>query len=357
MFKHTIGSNHPEFSSGRQQDVSEFFTYLLDQLNRNEKVNLHRLTHSSDGQPTTDSIFNFHHEIKYKDIHHPNDVKFVKQGLQTLFNMLELPIPTDKAIIREKKQSEKKSEGEAKEQQEIKRQKLEEGEEKAGRERKQESSSASSSFEEINNDQLLIPFEACLERYFEPEIVELKHPVSGQRTAFSKNQRFATFPRYLAVKLSRYYIAENWTQKKINAEIPMPLELDLNSYRSHGLVAGEKELPEEGKADDGGDETFVMDESLVENLMSMGFSENGCRRAAIATKNADVETAMNWIMEHMEDPDFNSPAVLPSSNSASATVSSHPPVDQESVQMLMAMGYSEEQCTAALVATSNNIER
>jgi ubiquitin carboxyl-terminal hydrolase 5/13 len=357
MFKHTIGSNHPEFSSGRQQDVSEYFTYLLDQLNRNEKVNLHRLTHSSDGQPTTDSIFNFHHEIKYKDIHHLNDVKFVKKGLQTLFNMLELPIPTDKAIIREKTQSEKNTEGEAKEQQEIKRQKLEESEGKAGGESKQESSTSTSSFEEINNDQLQIPFESCLERYFEPEIVELKHPVSGQRTAFSKNQRFATFPRYLAVKLSRYYIAENWTQKKINAEVSMPLELDLNSYRAHGLVGEEKELPEEGKASGGGgEEAFVMDESLVENLMSMGFSENGCRRAAIATKNADVETAMNWIMEHMEDPDFNSPPILPSSNTTSAAAS-HPPVDQESVQMLMAMGYTEEQCTAALVATSNNIER
>lgn len=47
-------------------------------------------------------------------------------------------------------------------------------------------------------------------------------------------------------------------------------------------------------------------------LTSMGFSENGCRRAAIATHNADPETAMNWIFEHMEDPDFNDPPVMPS---------------------------------------------
>jgi hypothetical protein len=34
----------------------------------------------------------------------------------------------------------------------------------------------------------------------------------------------------------------------------------------------------------------------------LGFSENGCKRAAIAVSNENVEAAMNWIFEHMEDP-------------------------------------------------------
>jgi hypothetical protein len=33
-----------------------------------------------------------------------------------------------------------------------------------------------------------------------------------------------------------------------------------------------------------------------------GFSENGCKRAAIAVSNENVEAAMNWVFEHMEDP-------------------------------------------------------
>ena len=28
---------------------------------------------------------------------------------------------------------------------------------------------------------------------------------------------------------------------------------------------------------------------------------------AIATNNADTETAMGWVISHMEDPDFNDP--------------------------------------------------
>ena len=47
--------------------------------------------------------------------------------------------------------------------------------------------------------------------------------------------------------------------------------------------------------------------ALVNQLMSMGFSENGCRRAAIATQNADPETAANWMFAHMDDTDFNDP--------------------------------------------------
>lgn len=39
----------------------------------------------------------------------------------------------------------------------------------------------------------------------------------------------------------------------------------------------------------------------------MGFSENGCRRACVATGNTSVESAMEWVMGHMEDDDFNEP--------------------------------------------------
>uniref|UniRef100_A0A6S9IZW9 Ubiquitinyl hydrolase 1 n=2 Tax=Heterosigma akashiwo TaxID=2829 RepID=A0A6S9IZW9_HETAK len=46
---------------------------------------------------------------------------------------------------------------------------------------------------------------------------------------------------------------------------------------------------------------------MVASLVAMGFSENGCRRACLATQNANVEVAMNWVLEHMGDPDFNDP--------------------------------------------------
>ena len=43
----------------------------------------------------------------------------------------------------------------------------------------------------------------------------------------------------------------------------------------------------------------------------MGFDSNGCKRACVNTKNAGIEAAMNWIMEHMGDPDFAAPFEQP----------------------------------------------
>ena len=49
------------------------------------------------------------------------------------------------------------------------------------------------------------------------------------------------------------------------------------------------------------------DPLVVAQLVSMGFQENGCKRAALATGNSNAEAAMEWVLSHMEDPDFNDP--------------------------------------------------
>jgi ubiquitin carboxyl-terminal hydrolase 5/13 len=46
----------------------------------------------------------------------------------------------------------------------------------------------------------------------------------------------------------------------------------------------------------------------------MGFSENGSKRAAVATNNGNVEAAMEWVLAHMEEPSFNDP--LPTANAS-----------------------------------------
>ena len=46
----------------------------------------------------------------------------------------------------------------------------------------------------------------------------------------------------------------------------------------------------------------VIDETIVSGLVEMGFPVEGCRKAVYHTKNAGLEPAMNWVMEHMGDP-------------------------------------------------------
>lgn len=101
---------------------------------------------------------------------------------------------------------------------------------------------------------------------------------------------------------------------------------------------------------------FQADVNLVDQLTMMGFSENGCKRAAIATKNGAIDIAMNWILEHMDDPDFNdAPPSSSSSSQPSSASSLH--INNEAIDMLVSMGYSEDQTKAALIATDQDIER
>ena len=46
---------------------------------------------------------------------------------------------------------------------------------------------------------------------------------------------------------------------------------------------------------------FSVDETVVQQLMEMGFTKEGSQRAVYHTGNLGVENAMNWIMDHMGD--------------------------------------------------------
>ena len=56
---------------------------------------------------------------------------------------------------------------------------------------------------------------------------------------------------------------------------------------------------------------IVPDQAIVNQLVDMGFGLEGCKKAVFHTKNAGAEAAMNWVMEHMGDADFNDPFVQP----------------------------------------------
>ena len=85
----------------------------------------------------------------------------------------------------------------------------------------------------------------------------------------------------------------------------MPEDLDLNLLTGAGAQPGEVLMPEQEDRP-AADEIFVNDE-VVNQLMEMGFSREGCKRDVHHTKNAGVDAAMAWVMEHMADPDFNTP--------------------------------------------------
>lgn len=320
LFKHLIGKNHPEFSTNRQQDASEYFTHFLDLLDKNEKGQLTRLCNGTN-EKLTSTIFTYHMQTRYQCAQ-TGEVKYSKRGPATLYNMVNLTIPLEAATISSERDPD------------LKRPKLDEG--------------------ESPDTTQTIPFEACLTSYFQVEDIEMFNPTLAGNTICKKTIRFETFPRYLMLKLERYYIGENWTTKKIAARIPVPEHLDLTQYEGKGLQEFEREMPDPDantQAPVGGGPVF--DAGMLDQLLSMGFTENGAKRSLQATGNNDVEMALAWALDHSGDHDFNDPVVTTGGANAQST----PGVDPDAIAMLTSMGYTEEQTMAALKCSDNNIER
>lgn len=190
----------------------------------------------------------------------------------------------------------------------------------------------------------VVKFENCIKSWLSSEIFDgFMSSATGQRGKASKCIRMGSLPPYLMVKLKRYVLAEDWTPKKIDARVFVPEYFDFSELMGTGLKPNEEELPEMSSV-------IEPSAEIVDSLVAMGFSENGCKRAAIAVKNSDVESAMNWIFAHMEDPDFNEPL-------NAASISSSPGVNPESLMMLVSMGFEESQSEKALKATNGDVER
>ncbi|XP_073521421.1 UBX domain-containing protein 1-like [Phyllobates terribilis] len=50
--------------------------------------------------------------------------------------------------------------------------------------------------------------------------------------------------------------------------------------------------------------------SALESLIEMGFPPSRAEKAVAATGNQGIESAMDWLMEHEDDPDIDEPTVL-----------------------------------------------
>jgi ubiquitin carboxyl-terminal hydrolase 5/13 len=95
MFKQIVGKGHREFSSGRQQDASEYFQFLLDVLARCERTAMPRLTGSVNSEPTS-ALFTYAMEHRVEDAS-SHRVKYTS-GPSDVDNLLELRIPVEVAV-------------------------------------------------------------------------------------------------------------------------------------------------------------------------------------------------------------------------------------------------------------------
>jgi len=325
MLKMILGKGHPEFSSARQQDALEYFQHLVQMLQRAEVAGSARLLPALSGPPPS-ALFNFTQEER-----------IVSNG-QVLYRSapgqchLSLTIPIDEASNAEEVAAYEER-----------------------RKRRKVSGEAEAEKGDADKEEPIVPivpFEACLSKTFAPETID-----SFRGATATKTTRFKTFPRYLVVHMRRYYVDTDWSAKKMSVRVVAPDELDLTAFRSAGLQPDEVAMPDDQPdAGGGGGDARpapMPDEAIVAQLVGMGFSDNGSKRAALAVSNSNAEAAMEWVFAHMEDPDFNEPLPPPGAEAAAATTGADP----AAVESLCAMGFDERQAKGALAACSGNVER
>jgi ubiquitin carboxyl-terminal hydrolase 5/13 len=228
----------------------------------------------------------------------------------------------------------------------------------------------------------IIPLEALFKHHTSPSTSEdYLSPVTQQRGIAITTRQLVSCPKYLWVVLNRYITGDDWLPKKIDASITMPTLLDLGSlapgYKiskdSKGLQAGEQDLDQLAAAAGhaapapapaaAAPAAIKPDASLVSSLLEFGFPEGACKRACVATSNAGLEQATEWIMAHMDDADYASDYVEPVAAAAApapAAASAAPAsasVDPELMMQLTSMGFDEDRAKYALKQANGNIER
>lgn len=310
MFKALVGRGHPEFSTNRQQDAQEFLLHFINMVERNCR---------SGANPSEAFRFLVEEKIVCQQ---SQKAKYT----QRVDYIVQLPVPMDQATNTEELQE---------------------------AERLRESG-------ETPTVRAQIPFTSCMAALTEPEVLtDFWSSAVQAKTTATKTMRFASFPDYLVIQIKKFTFGLDWVPKKLDVSIDVPDTLDLSALRACGQQPGEELLPEVAPpplmTPDVEVKAPVLDDSTVSQLCEMGFPLEACRKAVYYTGNTGIDAAMGWVIGHMNDSDFSAPLVLPGSSGAGNTPTES--YSEENLATIISMGFSRDQATKALRATSNVLDR
>ncbi|TXG67169.1 hypothetical protein EZV62_008444 [Acer yangbiense] len=356
MFKSVIAASHPEFSSMRQQhkhitcggdEIESSLSEILGVVELKEILNMNgniivecvvlQFCHG-----TLDALEFFLHFVDQVERVHAgkpelDPTKSFKFGIEDRFScssgkvaynrrldyILSLNIPLHEATNKEELAAFNK----------LKAQKTSEG-------------------KDVSADEIVrprVPLEACLATFSAPEeIHDFYSSALKAKTTAIKSTGFTSFPDYLVLHMRKFVMEAGWVPKKLEVYIDVPDIIDISHMRSKGLQPGEELLPEGGPADEVESNMPVANEDIVAQLVSMGFNQLHCQKAAINTSNSGLEEAMNWLLSHMDDPDID----VPLSQGTQCAM-----VDQSKLDTLISFGFPEEIARKGLKASGGDIEK
>lgn len=202
--------------------------------------------------------------------------------------------------------------------------------------------------EVINGEVNETDLSKCLDYFFQPTTISgYNCSTCKTNTEVTNTTRILSFPEILILNV-RQFTLKNWVPTKLEAKVHVPTEEVplLTSYQAHQHPEGEILFEEEPEAASGPQ----IDPLAAEQIMGMGFSKNAAERAIVNTGNSGAETAMNWLFEHMEDPQLNEPL-------SKDTGSSNTNINEADIENLVMMGFTRDHSINALKATDSNLER
>ncbi|QHS71621.1 ubiquitin-specific protease UBP14 [Saccharomyces paradoxus] len=194
-----------------------------------------------------------------------------------------------------------------------------------------------------------------IKAYFEGQTIEFKCANCKEKVTANKRPGFKSLPQTLVLNPIRIRL-QNWIPVKTSNELSLPGlmdrddVLDVSSYLSQGFnPQSEDLLPDE----DENQTSFTPNQCSVSQLIEMGFTQNASVRALFNTGNQDAESAMNWLFQHMDDPDLNDTFVPPPTGPKKGKGE----VDEVSLTSMLSMGLNPNLCRKALVLNNGDVNR
>jgi ubiquitin carboxyl-terminal hydrolase 5/13 len=317
-FKSLIGTNHAEFSTMRQQDAEEFFGHLLSFLRRDSKRR--GISLGSDQDATR--VFEFGVEQKLRC----STCSRVRYRVDVMDRVgVAVPaVPVEPAPG-------SREEGE------------EEGSKDARTKKKKE-------YEPVS-------LKLCIDSVLlSDEGLEYTCPGGCGNVIALRHTRFSSFPDILVIHAKKFELV-NWVPTKLDIPVIVPENDTLvfdEKYIGKGLQPGEVELPDHHSGGGSRAPPEPVDEEVLMQLEGMGFPRVRCEKALRATGNTGLETAMEWVLSHMDDPDIDVPETA---GPLPVGAGGKPEPPQEMVSTLTEMGFTPNQAKKALRETDLNMER
>lgn len=189
-----------------------------------------------------------------------------------------------------------------------------------------------------------------IKQYFQPNNDDIKFDCTQCHTSVNATKELSmdTAPDLLVVNVMRMQIDKtNWSVVKTSDPLEYDDKITLNSFITNH-TSGEVILPED--RDDVSNNEFIPHADVLTQLVEMGFSKEACTKAMYHTGNPiQGDVAVQWLFEHIEDPDINEPLIIESKKENNGN-------EYESkAQEMTQMGLSYSVCLKALKLNKGDV--